>query len=41
MNISRIMPGVAILNVCIYVVGGENESLIHSIGECYNAIEDE
>ncbi|VVC37291.1 Hypothetical protein CINCED_3A013809 [Cinara cedri] len=40
MNIGRIMPGVAILNGCIYVVGGENESLILSNGECYNPIED-
>lgn len=40
MNMGRIMPGVASLNGCIYVVGGENESLILSTGECYNPIED-
>lgn len=40
MGISRILPGVASLNGCIYVVGGEQESKILANGECYDPLDD-
>lgn len=40
MGISRILPGVATLNGCIYVIGGEQESKILANGECYDPLED-
>lgn len=40
MAISRILPGVASLNGCIYVVGGEQESKILANGEFYDPLED-
>ena len=36
MRIARILPGVAVLNGRVYVVGGEQESLIMANGEIYN-----
>lgn len=40
MGIGRILPGVASLNGRIYVVGGEQESLILANGESYDPRED-
>lgn len=40
MAISRILPGVASLNGCIYVVGGEQESKILANGEFYDPLDD-
>lgn len=36
MEIGRILPGVAVLNSKIYVVGGEQESQILANGEWYD-----
>lgn len=36
MSVNRIVPGVATLNGCIYVVGGEQESYILSSAEFYD-----
>ncbi|XP_037085880.1 actin-binding protein IPP-like [Pollicipes pollicipes] len=41
MRIARILPGVAVLNGRVYVVGGEQESLIMANGEIYNPQEDQ
>lgn len=40
MGIGRILPGVAVMNGRIYVVGGEQESQILANGEAYDPSED-
>lgn len=40
MDIGRILPGIAVLDGLIYVVGGEQESQILANGEVYNPQED-
>lgn len=40
MRVGRILPGIAVMNGCIYVCGGEVESQILANGEVYDPNED-
>ena len=40
MRVGRILPGIAVMNGCIYVCGGEVDSQILANGEVYDPNED-